>query len=90
MTRENILSIIKGEDIDVTTLNKNNSYIITMEVGKMPKEKLMQLGHRVAELLRNAQIEHFILVPTQDNIPTFKFYEFKDGQVSEIDENKNN
>lgn len=85
MTRENILNIIKGEDIDVTTLNKNNSYIITMEVGKMPKDKLMQFGHRVAEMLRNAQIEHFILVPTQDNIPAFKFFEFKDGEVSEIE-----
>lgn len=85
MTRENILSIIKGEDVDVTTLNKNNSYIITMEVGKMPKENLMQMSRRVAEMLRNAQIEHFILVPTQDNIPAFKFFEFKDGEVSEVE-----
>lgn len=85
MTRENILNIIKGEEIDVTTLNKNNSYIITMEVGKMSKDKLMQFCRRVAELLRNAQIEHFVLVPTQDNIPTFKFFEFKDDEVSEIE-----
>ena len=85
MTRENILSIIKGEEVDVTTLNKNSSYIITMEVGKMPKDTLIQMSHRVAELLRNAQIEHFVLVPTQDNIPAFKFYEFKDSEVSEVE-----
>ena len=84
MTREDVLKIIEGKDVDVATLNKNNSYIITMEVGKMPKENLMQMCHRVADCLRNAQIEHFVIVPTQDNLPAFKFYEFKDGEVSEV------
>lgn len=85
MTREDVLKIIEGKELDVTTLDKNNSYIITMEVGKMSKDKLVQMSRMFANLLRNAQIEHFVLVPTQDNIPALKFYEFKDGEVSEVE-----
>lgn len=85
MTRDDVLKIIEGKEVDVTTLNKNNSYIITMEVGKMPKEELMLMSHRVAEILRNAQIEHFVLVPTSNGLPAFKFYEFKDNEISEVE-----
>ena len=51
----------------------------------MSKENLMQMCHRVADCLRNAQIEHFVVVPTSNGLPAFKFYEFKDGEVSEIE-----
>lgn len=82
MTREDVLKIIEGKEVDVATLNKNNSYIITMEVGNMPKDTIMQMRRRVADLLHNAQIEHFVLVPTLRGLPAFKFYEFKDSEVS--------
>lgn len=90
MTRENILSIIKGEEVDVTTLNKNNSYIITVELGDTPKETVRQLAERLSNLLRNAQLSHFIIVPTSNGLPALKFYEFKDDQVLEINEDKSN
>ena len=81
MNREDILKIINGETVDISTLNKNNSYIITVELGDMPKEQVGNLCHRLAEILRNAQIEHFIIMPTSNGLPAIKFYEFKDDQV---------
>lgn len=85
MNREDILKIINGESVDVSTLNKNNSYIITIELGDTPKDVIAEMGHRLAECLRDAEIEHFIIVPTCNGLPAIKFYEFKDDQVSEVE-----
>jgi len=84
MTREDVLKIIEGKDVDVAELNKNSSYIITVEVGSMPADNLMQVCRRLADCLRNAQIEHFVVVPISNGLPAFKFYEFKDDEISEV------
>jgi hypothetical protein len=85
MTREDILKIIDGKEVDVATLNKNNSYIITVEIGSLPAEVVQQVCKRLSECLHEAQIKHFVIVPTRDNLPALKFYEFKDNQVSEVE-----
>lgn len=81
MNREDILKIINGETVDVSTLNKNNSYIITLELGDMPKERVADMCHRFSELLRRAQLEHFVIMPTNNGLPAIRFYEFKDDQL---------
>ena len=80
MSKEDILKIINGESVDVSTLNKNNSYIITVELGDMPKESVYDICHRFSEFLRNVQLEHYVIVPTYNGLPALKFYEFKDGE----------
>lgn len=85
MTKEDVLKIIEGKEVDVAALNKNNSYIITVEVGSLPVEELQQVCKRLAECLREAKIKHFVIVPTRDNLPALKFYEFKDNKISEVE-----
>jgi len=85
MTREDVLKIIDGKEVDVATLNKNSSYIITVEVGSMPAETVQQVCKRLSECLYEAQIKHVVIVPTSNGLPTLKFYEFKDGEVSEVE-----
>lgn len=85
MTREDVLKIIEGKEVDVATLNKNNSYIITVEIGSLPLEAAQHVCKRLSECLYEAQIKHFVLVPTKDNLPALKFYEFKDNEISEVE-----
>ena len=85
MTREDILKIIKGEEVDIATLNKNNSYIITVEIGDLPVEAVQQVCKRLSECIHEAKIKHFVIVPTRDNLPAFKFYEFKDNEINEVE-----
>lgn len=84
MTKEEILSIIEKGEVNIAELNKNSSYIISIEFGMAPKEQVEQIARFLANSLKRVQIKHFIIVPTVNGLPSLKFYEFKDNQVNEV------
>lgn len=85
MTKEEILKSIEKGEVNITKLNKNSSYIISVEVGNTSKEQLDALFRYLGDRLERIQIKHFVIVPTYNGIPSFKFYEFKDNKVSEVE-----
>jgi hypothetical protein len=85
MTKEEILKSIEKGEVNITKLNKNSSYIILVEVGNTSKEQIDAILTYLADRLEKIQIKHFVIVPTYNGIPSFKFYEFKDNKVSEVE-----
>jgi hypothetical protein len=83
--KEEILKSIEKGEVNITKLNKNSSYIISVEVGNTSKEQLDALFRYLADRLEEIQIKHFVIVPTHNGIPSLKFYEFKDNKVSEVE-----
>ena len=85
MTKEEILKSIEKGEVNITKLNKNSSYIISVEVGNTPEEQLDGIFRYLTDRLKQIQIKHFVIVPTHNGIPNFKCYEFKDNKVCEVE-----
>ena len=85
MTKEEILKSIEKSEVNITKLNKNSSYIISVEFGNTSEEQIDAMLRYLVDRLEKIQIKHFVIVPTYNGIPNFKFYEFKDNKICEVE-----
>lgn len=71
--------IIKKYDIQLTELLEDNTYIIEIEVGDMPKEEIFNVCSKIKQCFDNIGVSKSIIVPTYSGKRTISIFKLKDN-----------
>lgn len=67
--------------IKMAALNPAKPYMVSIEVGDMPKENVAEFCNNVKEKLEEMGFEQLLIVPCKDGVPSLKFTEVSKERV---------
>ena len=81
MTKEQLIDLLQKEEVDLTTLTKEDAYIFSISVGNTPKDCMLKFFNNFSDKLRELGIDKFIIIPKTNDEGLVGVFKVKDGEI---------